>query len=93
MTPNSQNAAIICVHFSLIYMKKYKFSDETYISPNLRNLAYRYGMTSAGDSAVWEVVMKRFMAEENAQEKKKLLHGLGQKTSDWSDLITIQGWN
>ena len=54
-------------------------SMEHYVPPNLRNLVYRYGMGARGDSAAWNEMLKRFMAETNPAEKRKLLYGLGKK--------------
>ena len=52
---------------------------ENYVPPNLRNLVYRYGMGARGDSAAWDEMLKRFMAEKNPAEKRKLLYGLGTR--------------
>ena len=38
----------------------------------------RYGMQEKGDEASWNVMLNRFMNEQNAQEKRKLLSGLGK---------------
>ena len=38
----------------------------------------RYGMQEKGDEAAWNVMLNRFMNEQNAQEKRKLLSGLGK---------------
>jgi hypothetical protein len=37
----------------------------------------RYGMLEKGDEASWNVMLDRYMNEQNAQEKRKLLSGLG----------------
>ena len=34
-------------------------------------------MLEKGDEASWNVMLKRYTSEENAQEKRKLLSGLG----------------
>ncbi len=34
-------------------------------------------MESLGDASSWQVMLERFVRENNAQEKKKLLYGLG----------------
>ena len=34
-------------------------------------------MQSRGDANSWQVMLERFVKEQNAQEKKKLLYGLG----------------
>lgn len=54
-------------------------NKEHYVPPNLRNLVYRYGMGARGDSAAWDEMLKRFAAEKNPAEKRKLLYGLGTK--------------
>ncbi len=38
----------------------------------------RYGMESVGDASSWNVMLERFVRENNAQEKKKILYGLGE---------------
>jgi len=35
-------------------------------------------MESAGDASSWQTVLERYVREENAQEKTKLLYGLGK---------------
>ena len=42
----------------------------------------RFGMMSKGDEGSWSIMLERFQAEENAQEKSKLLYGLGK--TDWT---------
>ena len=54
-----------------------------YIAPNLRSLVYKYGMIAAGTPAVWETMLERYLAETNAQEKRKLLYGLAQVREPW----------
>jgi len=54
-----------------------------YIPPNLRILVYRYGMQEKGDEASWNVMLNRFMNEQNAQEKRKLLSGLAYIRKPW----------
>jgi len=56
---------------------------EMFISPDLRTAVYRFGMAAAGDPENWEIVFQRFLAEQNAQEKKKLLYGLAQVKEPW----------
>ena len=41
-------------------------------------LCNRYGMQEKGDEESWNVMLNRFMNEQNAQEKRKLLSGLGK---------------
>ncbi len=38
----------------------------------------RFGMLSKGDETSWTIMFDRFRSEENAQEKNKLLYGLGK---------------
>ena len=65
--------------------------NRTYVPPNLRTLVYRYGMATQGNPSTWNTVLDRYLKENNAQEKKKLLFGLSQvriylPASDWTDL-------
>ena len=39
---------------------------------------YRFGMMSKGDEGSWSIMLDRYLSEENAQEKNKLLYGLGE---------------
>ena len=49
----------------------------TSISPNLRSVVYKYGVKEAGqDRTIWDHMLKQYRAEQNAQEKLKLLQGL-----------------
>lgn len=54
-----------------------------YIPANLRSLTYRHGMASEGDPDTWEHMFRRYLAETNAQEKRKLLYGLAQIREPW----------
>jgi hypothetical protein len=45
------------------------------------NLFFRFGMMSKGDEGSWSIMLDRFRSEENAQEKNKLLYGLGNLTT------------
>lgn len=54
-----------------------------YIPPNLRSIAYQYGMLSKGDESTWNVMLQRYMSETNAQEKIKLLKGLAWIDQPW----------
>ena len=56
----------------IIYKYTYDCNHISYI-----NLPNRYGMLEKGDEASWNVMLKRYTSEENAQEKRKLLSGLG----------------
>jgi hypothetical protein len=38
-------------------------------------------MLSKGDEGSWSIMLDRFLSEENAQEKNKLLYGLGKDAS------------
>jgi len=55
----------------------------TYISPNLRTTVYKYGMQGTGDWKTWSAMFKRYLNEENPQEKKKLMYGLSQTKEPW----------
>jgi len=54
-----------------------------YIAPNLRKIAYQYGMYSKGDETTWNTMLQRYMEETNAQEKTKLLKGLAWINQPW----------
>lgn len=54
-----------------------------YIPPNLRSIAYKFGMQSKGDEHSWNIMLDRYMKEENAQEKRKLLKGLAWIDQPW----------
>ena len=54
-----------------------------YIHPNLRTSVYKYGMGSVGDAVSWEILWERYLAEGNAQEKRKLLYGLCSIKEPW----------
>merc|ERR1711915_897539 len=41
------------------------------------------GMSSEGTADTWEVVLERYIRENNAQEKRKLLYGLSQIKEHW----------
>ena len=43
----------------------------------------RYGTQSKGDDKTWNILLERFMAETNAQEKKKMLKGLAWANQPW----------
>ena len=38
---------------------------------------FRFGMMAKGDESSWTILLDRFQAEDIAQEKNKLLYGLG----------------
>ena len=40
-------------------------------------------MISKGDAASWNIMLERYINEENAQEKKKLLYGLAFIGEPW----------
>ena len=42
----------------------------------------RYGMLEKGDETSWNVMLTRYASEQNAQEKGKLLSGLGNNTNE-----------
>ncbi|KAK3888871.1 hypothetical protein Pcinc_007085, partial [Petrolisthes cinctipes] len=53
-----------------------------YIPPNTRSLVYKFGMRKAGVEE-WEVMLDRYVKENNAQEKIKLAAGLASTKEDW----------
>ena len=53
-----------------------------YLGPDTRSLVYRYGMGAVGGPDTWDTVLARYQAETNAQEKRKLLYGLAQVSSN-----------
>lgn len=46
------------------------------IAPNLRGLAYVWGMADIGNSDVWEHMWQEYLKEASASERSKLLKGL-----------------
>ena len=52
--------------------------ENVFIPPNLRTVTYKYGMISAGNKRNWDIMFERYMREQNAQEKGKLMSGLGK---------------
>lgn len=44
--------------------------------PDIRNLVYYYGMAEAGNAENWEIMLKAYKNEQDAQEKIKLMYGL-----------------
>jgi hypothetical protein len=44
---------------------------------------------SKGDEGSWSIMLDRFRSEENAQEKNKLLYGLGNLTTSLRFSILI----
>ncbi|XP_065573933.1 glutamyl aminopeptidase-like isoform X1 [Artemia franciscana] len=47
-----------------------------YLSPNIRTIVYKYGMSSIGNEEIWKTVWDRYLQEADVQEKTKLLQGL-----------------
>ena len=46
-------------------------------------LNYRYGVIVKGDEKSWNVMLDRYVKEQNAQEKKKMLNGLCRIGEPW----------
>ncbi|KAJ8675168.1 hypothetical protein QAD02_010954 [Eretmocerus hayati] len=44
--------------------------------PDIRTFVYYYGMNHVGSEADWDIMFKRFVDENNAAEKVKLMNGL-----------------
>ncbi|XP_041036385.1 glutamyl aminopeptidase [Carcharodon carcharias] len=53
------------------------------VSPNLRQIVYRYGMQSSGKTPAWEFMLKKYQETPLAQEKDKLLYGLASVENVW----------
>ena len=51
------------------------------IPPNLRDIVYVYGMQQ--DFGTWNWMLELYKAENNAQEKLKLLRGLCSSSQPW----------
>ncbi len=52
------------------------------LSPNYRDLVFRYGMTNAtGSGESWRVLFDRYAAEQDAQEKEAYLRALARTPS------------
>lgn len=59
-------------------------SDPKYdISSDIRELVYYYGMFNSGSEQIWEIVWDRFVKEEDAQEKSRLMYGLSAVQVPW----------
>lgn len=52
-------------------------------SPDLRSIIYNYGMQQAGNEEVWDKVLDIFVAEQDAQEKLKLMEALSYIQVPW----------
>ena len=64
------------------------------VPPNLRDIVYVYGMQHGGDFGTWNWMLELYKAENNAQEKLKLLRGLCSSSQPWilSYLLDL-AWN
>ena len=78
-----RNGHVGCLKEAGKIFKDWIRDENKYISPNLRALAYKYGMQSVGDANDWQTVLERYVKESNAQEKSKLLYGLAFNTKPW----------
>ena len=51
--------------------------------PDIRLIVYVYGMQQMGCEKVWDRVLKIYLAEENAQEKSKIMQALAAVEIPW----------
>lgn len=51
--------------------------------PDTREIIYYYGMMTASDSNLWDVMCRLFLAEEDANEKLILMNGLAAVQVPW----------
>lgn len=51
--------------------------------PDIRSTAYYYGMRKAGNEQSWNQVWDLFVAEQDAQEKIKLMESLAAINEPW----------
>lgn len=59
-------------------------ADPTYeISSDIRELVYYYGMFNTGSEQIWQTVWDRYVAEQDAQEKSRLMYGLSAVQVPW----------
>ena len=58
-------------------------NDDDFIPPNFRSIVYNYGMKTVGNQETWDWMFDKYMAEQNAQEKLKLMRGLTCSTDAW----------
>lgn len=52
-------------------------------SPDIRSTVYYYGMQSVGNEETWNQVWDLFVAEQDAQEKVKLMEALAAINEPW----------
>ena len=52
-------------------------------SPDIRSIVYYYGMQQTGNEKVWNQVLELFVAEQDAQEKIKLMEALAAVQVPW----------
>lgn len=56
---------------------------ETRPSPDIRSTVYYYGMQNVGTEESWNKVWDLFVAEQDAQEKVKLMQALAAINEPW----------
>lgn len=52
-------------------------------NPDIRSTVYYYGMKVAGNEETWNQVFELFVAEQDAQEKVKLMEALAAINEPW----------
>lgn len=52
-------------------------------NPDIRSTVYYYGMRVGGDEKTWNQVFDLFVAEQDAQEKLKLMESLAAVKEPW----------
>lgn len=52
-------------------------------TPDIRSTVYYYGMKVAGSEETWNQVFNLFVAEQDAQEKVKLMESLAAINEPW----------
>lgn len=71
-----------CLNGAYERLSRWIQDQDFYIPPNTRSLVYKFGMQKAGVDE-WEVMLDRYVKENNAQEKIKLAAGLATTKEDW----------
>ncbi|CAL4084418.1 unnamed protein product [Meganyctiphanes norvegica] len=71
-----------CLNDAYNKLKLWTNDANYFIAPNIRSIAYTYGMRKAGINE-WDVMLDRYVNEVNAQELSKLREGLANTKEDW----------
>ncbi|XP_076317960.1 uncharacterized protein LOC143229476 isoform X3 [Tachypleus tridentatus] len=64
----------MCIKEAVTRLRNWMDGEE--IPTNLRSLVYRYGMSEVGREKEWDFMWNRYLMEQSAQERTKLLYGL-----------------